>query len=45
MTGQTDDTDVVSQILAAKLSTQPNLLSLLDELLLQVNVAEGTGLL
>ena len=42
MTRQTDDADIVSQILTTELSTQTNLLSLLDEFLLQVNVAECT---
>ena len=42
MTRQTDDADVVSQGLAAKLSAQSNLVSLFQQFLLQVNVAEGT---
>ena len=42
MTGQTDDADVVSQGLAAKLGAQANLVSLVEQLLLQVDVAEGT---
>ena len=42
MTRQTNDTDVVSQILTTKLSAEANLLSFLDELLLQINIAEST---
>ena len=41
MTRQTDHADIVSQILTTELGTQSNLLGLLDELLLQVNIAEG----
>ena len=43
MTGQTDDTDVVSQVLTTKLCTQANLVSLIEELVLQVDVAESTA--
>ena len=42
MTRQTDHTDIVSQVLTTELSTQTNFLSLLDELLLQIYIAEGT---
>ena len=42
MTRQTDDTDVVSQVLTTKLCTQANFVSLIEELVLQVDVAEGT---
>jgi len=42
MTRQTDDTDVVSQVLTTKLCTQANLVSLIEELVLQVYVTEGT---
>ena len=43
MTGQTDDADVVSQGLAAKLCTQANLVSLVEQFLLQVDVTEGAA--
>ena len=43
MTRQTDDTDIVSQILTAELCTQANLVSLFEELVLQVDVTEGTA--
>ena len=39
---QTDDTDIVSQILTAELCTQANLVSLFEELVLQVDVTEST---
>ena len=42
MTRQTNHTDIVSQVLTTKLSTQTNLLSLLDELLLEINITEST---
>ena len=42
MTGQTDHTDIVSQILTTKLSTQTNLMSLFQEFLLEIDIAEGT---
>ncbi len=42
MTGQTDDADVVSQGLAAKLGTEANLVGFLQELVLEVDVTEGT---
>ncbi len=42
MAGQTDHTNVVCQILTTELSTQTNLLSLLQQFLLQVDIAEGT---
>ena len=43
MTGQTDDTDVVRQRLAAELGTQTNLLRFHEQLVLQVDVAESTA--
>ncbi len=42
MTRQTDHTDVVSQILTTKLGTQTDLLSLLEEFLLEIDITEGT---
>ena len=42
MARQTDDTDVVGQGLAAKLGTEANLMGLVQEFLLEVDVAEGT---
>ena len=46
MTRQTDHTDVVSQILTTKLSTQTDLLSLNNQFLLEVDVTESsTGLI
>ena len=42
MTRQTNHTDVVSQILTTELSTKTDLLSLLDEFLLQIYITEGT---
>ena len=42
VTRQTDDTDIVSQILTAELCTQANLVSLFEELVLQVDITEGT---
>ena len=41
MTRQTDDTNVVSQILTTELGTQTNLLSFLDEFLLEIDIAES----
>ena len=42
MTRQTNHTDIVSQILTTELGTESNLLSLLDELLLEIDIAEST---
>ena len=42
MTRQTDHTDIVSQILTTELCTETNLLSLDDQLLLQIDITEGT---
>ena len=42
VTRQTNDTDVVSQSLTTKLCTQANLMSLFQELVLKVDVTEGT---
>ena len=42
MTRQTDHTDVVSQILTTKLSSETNLMSLLQEFLFEVDITEGT---
>ena len=42
MTWQTDHADIVSEILTAELCTQANLVSLFEELVLQVNVTEST---
>ena len=42
MARQTDDTDIVSEILTAELCTQTNLVSLYEELVLQVDVTEST---
>ena len=42
MTRQTDYADIVSQVLTTKLGTQTNLLSLLNQLLLQVDITEST---
>ena len=42
MTRQTDDTDVVSQGLATKLGTEANLVGFLQELVLEVDIAEST---
>ena len=41
VTRQTNDTDVVSQIFTTELSTQTNLVSLNEQLLLQIDVAES----
>ena len=43
MARQTDDADVMCQGLAAKLCAESNLVSLVKQLLLQVDVAEGTA--
>ena len=45
MTWQTDDTDVVSQVLTTKLCSKTNLMSLFKELLFEVEVAESTSCL
>ena len=42
MTRQTNHTDIVSQILTTELGTQANLMSLLQEFLFEVDIAEGT---
>ena len=42
MARQTDDTDVVGEILTTKLCSKSNLVSLFEQLLLKVDVAEGT---
>ena len=42
MTWQTDHTDIVSQVLTTELRTETNLLSLLNQFLLQVNITEST---
>ena len=41
MTRQTNHADIVSQVLTTKLSSQANLMSLLQQFLLEVNIAEG----
>ena len=41
MARQTDDTDVMSEILTSKLCAKTNLVSLLQQFLLKVDVAEG----
>ncbi len=43
MTRQTNHTDVMSQILATKLSSKTNLVSFLQQLLFQIHVAECTS--
>ena len=43
MTGQTDDTDVVGEMLAAELSTKTDFLCLDEELFLQFDITEGTS--
>jgi hypothetical protein len=45
VTRQTDYADVVSKILAAELCAESDLVSLLEELLLEVDIAEGTSCL
>ena len=42
MTRQTDHADIVSQVLTTKLSTQTDLLSFHNQLLLQIHITEGT---
>ncbi len=43
MTRQTDDADVVGEVLAAELCAEAYLLCLLQEFLLQVDVAESAS--
>ena len=43
VTGQTHHADIVGHVLAAELCTQANLVGLLQELLLQLHIAEGTA--
>ena len=43
MARQTDDADVVGQVLAAELCTKTNLVRFLKELLFEVDVAESAS--
>ena len=45
MPRKTDDTDIVAEVLAAKLSADPHVLAQLVDLGLPLEVAEGTAVL
>ena len=45
VTRQTDNADVVSHVFAAELCAEPDVVGFLQQLLLQVDVAEGTACL